>query len=103
MATLYQWPLLVEQERGLLDVVKKSALLEIDNFPATVVTGVLWGLLATVSWVLRTPRVPSLAGAGRVPATRALRETLPRYGLLPVNAAPDAADDAAPWKPGWHE
>jgi hypothetical protein len=93
-AALIQWPLAAERPaEPLLQVVKKSFLLLLDNLGYTAaLTAVVLTLTAfcfypPIGWIVLTL---AWAGTGAFIQTAALRELLPKYGLLPP--VPDDAD-----------
>jgi hypothetical protein len=100
---LYQWPMLAEQELGVLPVVKKSALLVLDNLPATLVLGGACLVLGVICWAFVLPAAILWPGVTAFIQTRGLRELLPRYGLLPPEVDPDVAAEEDSRGLGWHE
>lgn len=82
LASLYQWPLLAEQELRPVAAIKKSALLVLDNFPYTLGLGVVVALLTLACWVTMLGGAVLWAGAGAMLLTQATRELLRKYGVL---------------------
>lgn len=101
---LYQWPLLVEQETGARAVLKKSALMALDNIGFSLFTGALLLALTLLSWALVLPALLLWPAFAAFLQTRATRDLLRRYGLLPPEIDPnlEPADDER-WGVGWHE
>jgi hypothetical protein len=86
---VYQWPLLVDDRAGggspprLRAVVRKSALLVLDNFALSLVLGLV-GLLFTIVCVATGAGLVLLwAGTLAFLQTTALRELWRKYGILP--------------------
>jgi uncharacterized membrane protein YesL len=91
-AALLQWPLAVERPaEPLLQVVKKSFLLILDNlgYAATLAAVVLLLTAFCLAWPIGWIGL-TLAWAGILAfiQTAALRELLPKYGLLAAPASP---------------
>lgn len=82
LASLYQWPLLVEQELTPVAAVKKSALLVLDNFFFTLAVGVMALLLTAICWVTMLGGVLLWAGMTAMLLTQVTRELLRKYGVL---------------------
>jgi len=67
------------------------------------VIGLIWLLMAVVAWGFVLPAFLLWPALCAFLQTRALRELLPRYGLLPVEPPPSPAGDEESWGDGWHE
>lgn len=86
---LLQWPLAVERpEESLWQVIKKSALLLLDNLGYMTVVAVVVALLTALCVVSQFGFVVAWAGLLAFLQTAALRELLPKYGLLTEPAPP---------------
>jgi hypothetical protein len=92
----YQWPLYAGGAGRPLAVVRKSALLVLDNLPFTLGVGLLT-LLFTLLCVASTVGLLLLwPGALAIFHTIATRALLRRYGLLP--AEPESCPEGEPWR-----
>jgi uncharacterized membrane protein YesL len=100
---LYQWPLFAEQEISPRAVLRKSALLALDNFFPSLGFGGACFVLALLSWGFLLPALILWPGVTAFVQTRALRALLPRYGLLPPDRDPNEVVEDDSWGPGWHE
>jgi uncharacterized membrane protein YesL len=124
---LYQWPLLVEQTEApaaesLVSVLKKSALLALDNFGYTLVLALPaplaclcgWaavGTLAGAAWMVIIVEASLIAAALLGPGvtamflTQATRELLRKYRVLPPDPTldPMAGETHELGGYGWHE
>jgi hypothetical protein len=105
LASLYQWPLLSELDDPPLLVVKKSALLVLDNFGFSLAVGAVCLVLTVVMWASAVGGVLLWAGAMGMIQTQAVRELLRRYGLLPPDPTldPIAGETHDLRGHGWHE
>ncbi len=101
LAGLYQWPLLAELEIGVLAVLRKSALLVLDNLVFTVVIGLFAIILTIVCWGFLLPALILWPATMAFLQTYALRALLRRYGLLPPEPVFDPEEDRGGI--GWHE
>src|SRR5262249_47768526 len=88
LTLLYQWPLLAEQQIGAGAVLRKSALLVLDNLMPSLVFGGAWFLLTLLCWGFLLPALVLWSAVTAFVQTRALRALLPRYGLMPPDRDP---------------
>lgn len=86
---LYQWPLLAEQEISVGRVVKKSALLVLDNLPYTLALLAVVLVLTLVLWISVIGAVLLWSGALAMLTTQATRELLRKYDVLPPDPTLD--------------
>jgi hypothetical protein len=87
--TLLQWPLAMERvEESLWQVIKKSALLLLDNLGYMTVLAVVVALLAALCLLTRFGLVLAWAGLLAFLQMAALRELLPKYGWLTQPTTP---------------
>lgn len=86
---LYAWPLLVEQETGVRAIVRKSALLVLDNLGYTVGVGLIMLALTGALWISVVGGVVLWAGATAMLLTQATRELLRKYHVLPPDPTLD--------------
>ena len=86
---LYQWPLLVEQEIPTRRIVRKSALLALDNAPFTLALFALAGVLTAALWFSVVGAVLLWAGVLAMLTTQATRELLRKYDVLPPDPTLD--------------
>jgi len=95
LSLIYHFPIMVEQDAGILKVWKRSALLTLDNLPFTmviffVIIFITTILVATVfGWVVLGMGTISLL------QTHALRELFRKYGLIEPEPELPAVDN---WK-----
>lgn len=89
MAMLYQWPLLAEQEIPVRSLLKKSALLVLDNFPYSLLLGILLLVLTVLLWGFVIPGVILWGGLSAMLLTQATRELLRKYDVLPPDPTLD--------------
>jgi uncharacterized membrane protein YesL len=88
-SALLQWPLAVARtEESLWQIVKKSALLLLDNLGYMTVLASVIALITVVCLVTQIGFIFFWAGAIAFLQTTALRELLPKYALLPETVAP---------------
>jgi uncharacterized membrane protein YesL len=105
MMSLYQWPLLAEQEIPVGRVIRKSALLVLDNFAFSFVLGTVCLVLTLLLWVTMAGGLLLWAGMVGMLLTQAARELLRRYGVLPPDPTldPIAEETHEFGGRGWHE
>jgi hypothetical protein len=85
---LLQWPLAMQRvEEPIWQIIKKSALLLIDNLAFVAMLTVILSLLLAVCLVTRIGFVLAWAGVLAFIQTAALLELLPKYGPLPDTPA----------------
>jgi len=94
LTCLYQWPLLVgqsgtERPAPMPTVLKKSALLVLDNFAFTLALGAVVLVLTAALWAAVVPACVLWAGTLAVVLTQAIRELLRKYELLPPDPTLD--------------
>ncbi|MFN3652479.1 MAG: hypothetical protein ACK47B_23125 [Armatimonadota bacterium] len=89
----YAWPLLAEQEISTRAILKKSALLVLDNLVYTLLLGVLLLVFTAVCWGTFIVGVLLWAGVSAMVLTQAMRELLRRYGVLPPDPTLDPMAD----------
>jgi uncharacterized membrane protein len=93
LALPYQWPLLAEQRQGAWPAIKKSALLVLDN-PGFVLLHAVVAALFSVACLAAMVGVPLLwVGTLAFLHTEATRALLRKYGVLPPEPDPEAADE----------
>lgn len=102
---LYQWPLLLEQEIPVRRVVKKSALLVLDNVPYTLGLLLVCALLTAALAASIIGAILLWAGALAMLTTQSTRELLRKYDLLPPDPTLDplAGETHELSGRGWHE
>ena len=99
LATLiYQLPLLIHQRPSVLQVLRRSALLVLDNLWFT---GVVFFAIIAFTILCAAPKFVGMAlvyfGTAPILCTRATRELLVKYGL-----ADEEPDPNAPMEDDWH-
>jgi uncharacterized membrane protein YesL len=101
----YQWPLLAEQEIPTHRVVKKSALLVLDNFAFTLGLSLVLVLVTALCWGTVIGSVLLWIGAAAMLQTQATRELLRKYDVLPPDPTLDpVAEETHELRGrGWHE
>ena len=94
MTLIYQLPILIYQRPSALNVLKKSALLVLDNLGFTAV--VFFAIIA-FTILCAAPKFVGMPiiyfGAVPILCTRATRELLVRYALAPEEREPDPVGD----------
>ena len=103
LCTLYQWPLLAEQNRSVADTLKKSFLLAIDNFFYSAVVALAGAVLGIVLAITGIGAVLIATGWFVLLHTQAMRGLLRRYGLIAHPEPPGDEPVADAWGHGWHE
>jgi uncharacterized membrane protein YesL len=105
MMCLYQWPLMAEQEIRTRAVIRKSALLVLDNSFYTAGLALLVLALSAVLWMTMIGGALLWAGSLAMIATQATRELLRKYGALPPDPTldPIAGETHELGGHGWHE
>jgi hypothetical protein len=94
----YQWPLFAEGAGPPLVVMRKSALLVLDNLPYTLGVGLLSLLFTLVCAVSTVGLVLLWPGTLAFYHTLATRALLRRYGLLPPEPDPEESVDGDTWR-----
>jgi uncharacterized membrane protein YesL len=83
LMSLYAWPLLAEDETGRVrSVLRKSALLVLDNFPYTLLLALFLLVLSVLLWGTVIGGAILWAGSMAMFQTQATRELLRKYGVL---------------------
>ena len=102
---LYQWALLAEGEPRLRGILRKSALLALDNFGYSLFFGAVRLVFTVVSWGTMIVGALLWAGASAMITTQATRELLRRYDILPPDPTldPIAGETHEFGGHGWHE
>ena len=86
---LYQWPLLAEQSIPTRQIIRKSALLVLDNAPFTLGVLALVAVLTVALWFSVVGAVLLWAGVLAMLTTQATRELLRKYDVLPPDPTLD--------------
>lgn len=89
LTTLYQWPLLLEQQVGAWQAVRRSVLLVLDNLAFSLGLGLVVLVLSVLSWLTAVGGVLVWAGGLAILLTQATRELLRKYALLPPDPTLD--------------
>lgn len=99
LTLLYHWPLFVGQQAGTEEaapvpaVLKKSALLTLDNLPFTLLLGLLILILSILLWFAVIPGIMLWSGAIAMLLTQSTRELLRKYRVLPPDPTLDPITD----------
>lgn len=98
LMSLYAWPLLAEDESASVkSILRKSGLLVLDNFPYTLLLGLVLLVLTAVLWATVIGGVLLWAGALAMFQTQATRELLRKYGVLGPDPTLDPISEEAEW------
>lgn len=91
--SLYHWPLVAQGETRVRTIIRKSALLVLDNGLYSLGLALAWVLLAIVLWMVVLPGALLWGGCSAMLATQATRELLRKYGILPPDPTLDPMAD----------
>lgn len=89
VTSLYHWPFVAQGETRVRQIVRKSALLVLDNGLYSLGLALAWVFLAALLWMIVLPGALLWGGCSAMLATQAGRELLRKYGVLPPDPTLD--------------
>lgn len=93
VTSLYHWPFVAQGETRVRTIVRKSALLVLDNGLYSLGLALAWVLVTVLLWMIVLPGALLRGGCSAMLATQATRELLRKYGVLPPDPTLDPIAD----------